>query len=265
MVNNIPLCKVCSSSLQEQFRAKILSKYGIAYYACNKCGFLQTESPFWLEESYHKSINLSDTGSLLRSLHLAEIASVIIYFFFDKSARHLDYAGGYGLFTRRMRDIGFDFFWHDKYTPNLIARGFEYREGKGEIELITSFESFEHFVDPLKEIETMLSISGNIIFTTELLPVPLPHPEKWYYYGLHHGQHVSFYSLQTLRFLAGKYGLHLYSAPPVHILTEKKLNPFKLKILLSLRRAGLFFYIKQKMCSRTVSDNIQLIKRGDSL
>ncbi len=37
----------------------------------------------------------------------------------------LDYAGGYGVFTRLMRDIGFDFYWHDPYTQNLFANGFE--------------------------------------------------------------------------------------------------------------------------------------------
>lgn len=257
------ICRICGSETKQHGNATILAKYVVAYFHCGACGFLQTEDPCWLDEAYHSSIAASDTGGLLRSLILSEQVSVILYCFFDRTARFLDFAGGHGLFTRRMRDIGFDFYWHDKYTPNLMAKGFEYLEETGEIELITSFESFEHFVEPLKEIETMLAISRNIIFTTELLPVPLPPPDEWYYYGLHHGQHVSFYSSQTLRFIAGKYGLHLYSVPPIHILTGKKVSSLKLKMLLRLRQAGLFLYIKKKMSSRTVSDSIQLINRRD--
>lgn len=251
-------CRICSSQIQKQFEAKILSKYEISYYVCPFCGFLQTEPPYWLDESYHESINLSDTGPLLRSLYLAEIASVIIYFLYDRNARFLDYAGGYGLFTRRMRDIGFDFLWHDKYTTNLVAKGFEYRNNMAEIALITSFEAFEHFVDPLREIETMLSISKNILFTTELLPRSVPKPTDWYYYGLEHGQHISFYSLNTLQYIARKYNLNLYSISPVHLLTSRKIHPVYLKLLLGCRKFGLFLYIKKRLQSRTVSDSILL-------
>jgi len=255
---SIPLsCRICSFPVQELFRAKILSKYYISYYACDNCGYLQTETPFWITESYAESINMSDTGSLLRSLNLAEIASVIIYFFFDKDARYLDFAGGYGLFVRRMRDIGFDFFWTDKYTTNLIARGFEYQK-TDDIALITSFESFEHFADPLCEIETMLSISRSILFTTELLPNPVPLPSDWHYYGLEHGQHISFYSEKTLEFIARRYSLHLYSIGPVHLLTSRSMPASYLRLLLRCRKFGLFLYIKQRMKSRTVHDSIFL-------
>jgi hypothetical protein len=45
-----------------------------------------------------------------------------------------------------MRDIGFDYFWQDKYTENLFAQGFENTKIKnGQIELLTCFEAFEHF------------------------------------------------------------------------------------------------------------------------
>ncbi len=247
-------CGICGSASQKIFTAGILSKYEVAYYYCDACGFLQTEEPYWLEESYRESINMSDTGTLARSLHLAEMTSVILYFLFDKNARYLDFAGGYGLFTRRMRDIGFDFFWQDKYTQNLISKGFEYREGMGDFELITSFEAFEHFVNPMREIETMLSMSKNILFTTELLPLPVPRPGDWHYYGLEHGQHISFYSLKTLHSIARKYGLHVHSIGPVHLFTSREIHPLYLELLLKCRKLGLFLYIKKCLQSRTVDD-----------
>ncbi len=48
----------------------------------------------------------------------------------------------------------------------------------------------------------MLKISRNILFTTTLLPSPMPQPGTWWYYGLEHGQHISFYSLETLQSIA---------------------------------------------------------------
>jgi hypothetical protein len=223
---------------------------------------LQTQEPFWFDEAYKEPMDVSDTGALLRTLYLAEVASIIIFFQFDKSAKFLDFAGGYGLLTRRMRDIGFDFYWQDLYSPNLLARGFEYKEGGGDIGLITSFESFEHFADPLREIESMIELSKNILFTTQLLPDPVPPPDNWPYYGLGHGQHVSFYSLRTLQVIAYKYGLNFYSVPPVYMMTSKKIRPAFLEILVKLTRFGIFLYIRKAMRSRTVKD-CNMLSVGD--
>jgi hypothetical protein len=90
---------------------------------------------------------------------------------------------------------------------------------------LTTFESFEHFDQPIKEIENMLQVSKNILFSTELFNDRPPLPEEWEYYGLGHGQHISFYSIQTLEYIASKYGLNLCSDEKgIHLLTEKKIN-----------------------------------------
>ena len=107
----------------------------------------------------------------------------------------LDYAGGYGVFTRLMRDIGFDFYWHDPYTQNLFANGFEDDlKSNSKFELLTAFEVFEHLVNPKEELEKMLRFSDTIVFSTELMPQEIPDPEEWWYYGFNHGQHISFYT-----------------------------------------------------------------------
>ena len=253
-------CKICNFHTSQIYRTKIMNKYEIDYYYCNHCGFLQTEEPKWLDEAYSLSITDSDTGGLLRSLVFAELCSVLFYFIFNKNSRYLDFGGGYGIFTRRMRDIGFDVYWYDKYSTNLLARGFEYNEDLGKVGAITAFECFEHFSNPLKEIETMLALSKNIIFTTALLPYPVPKPEEWYYYSLHHGQHISFYSHRTLEYIANKYDLNYYSTGSLHFLTEKRLEPFLINLLLKMKRYGLFLFVKRNMTSRTVSDSIKFSK-----
>jgi hypothetical protein len=169
------LCKICNNESLDIFKKTILNKYEVQYYKCTNCNFIQTEEPYWLDEAYKKTINISDTGLLARNIHLSKITSLIIYLFFNKKGKFLDFAGGYGVFTRLMRDIGFDFLWHDPYTSNLLAKGFEWNANdQTKIELLTSFESFEHFIDPIKELEKMSKISDNILFssiTNSLSPI----------------------------------------------------------------------------------------------
>jgi len=162
------------------------------------------------------------------------------------------------VFVRLMRDIGFDFYWYDKYTQNLFARGFEYNETmKNEIEAITCFEAFEHFANPIEEIENMLSISKNIIFTTELLPNPIPKPQEWWYYGLEHGQHISFYSKKTFHFIANKYGLSYSNLGSLNILSQKKISNLKLKAL-KLTKFGLHKLLQKLIKSKTWEDHLKM-------
>lgn len=162
---------------------------------------MQTEQPYWLNEAYAQSINLEDTGIMVRNQMCAERFAPVLFSLFGPSGRFVDFAGGYGLFTRMMRDCGFDFYWHDAYTENLVARGFEYRAADT-VDAVTSFESFEHFVDPLHELRKLLALGGAVFFSTDLAPSPTPRPDQWWYYGQSHGQHIAFYRVETLRRLA---------------------------------------------------------------
>ena len=226
-----PACRICSDSVSEVFSALLLKKYSVKYFQCPKCGYLQTEEPFWLEEAYQTSINYSDTGMMMRSLWHKNIAATLIYFLFNKKGQFLDYGGGYGVFVRLMRDIGFDYYWQDKYTKNMFAEGFE---SKGminnQVELLTCFEAFEHFVEPTRELEKLLKISRNILLSTELYPEPIPRPDQWWYYGAEHGQHIGFYQKETFQYLADKFSLYFYTnGQNIHLLTEKRLPPSAFK------------------------------------
>lgn len=121
-------CKICNQTAQYLFNAKILKKYNIAYFHCDNCGFLQTEEPYWLDEAYVEPIDISDTGCLQRNIYISKLLTIIILLFFNKDGKFLDYAGGYGILVRLMRDYGFDFYWYDKYAENIFAKGFEHKE-----------------------------------------------------------------------------------------------------------------------------------------
>jgi hypothetical protein len=248
------LCKVCNASTQNIFSGKVLGKYKINYFFCNNCRFLQTEDPYWLSEAYADALNVMDTGVLTRNISVSKVVAVLIYFLFDKHQKFLDYAGGYGILTRFMRDVGFDFYWKDPFAQNLVARKFEY-DDTSKIELVTAIECFEHFEKPFDDINTLFSLSSNIFFTTELLSDSVPSPAAWWYYGLDHGQHISFYSLKTLQFIAKKQGLFLYSFGSMHLFTNKKINKHFFNFLIKYA-PYLFGYVKRQMKSRTVDDMV---------
>jgi len=252
-------CKICNSETTNCFDSKILGKHLVEYHKCEVCCFLQTEEPYWLDEAYKKPINTSDTGYISRNLLISKKLTFLLYFVFDKNGKYLDYAAGYGVLVRMMRDIGFNFYWEDKYTDNLFSKGFEWNKDDS-LQAVTAFEVFEHFVNPIKEIENLLGISDTIIFTTELYPKHNPSPEEWWYFGLDHGQHISFYSHETLEYIAKKYDLRFYSDGFIHILTRNHISSTKIK-LSRLSNYGVCKVISRfLMTSRTFADHQQIVR-----
>jgi hypothetical protein len=202
VVNPEVKSRITGGPTRRVFHARIMGRHDISYFQCCETGFIQTEAPFWLAEAYASPINLSDTGILVRNSRFVTFLGPLLYCFFNSGSPFLDYAGGYGIFTRMMRDVGFDYLWADPYTTNLCARGFEYAPESGPVVALTAFEVFEHLADPLPEVRKMSRLAENLIFSTTLLPEPLPDIEEWWYYGLESGQHVSFYTLRALEVIA---------------------------------------------------------------
>jgi hypothetical protein len=235
-------CRICSSRHVRSFsQATVLGRHDIAYFRCSECGFICTEEPFWLDEAYADAITSSDVGLVQRNIRLAGIAEILIRTFFGCRGKFLDYAGGYGLFVRLMRDRGLDFRWYDRYCSNLFAKGFAGpADGAETYRLLTAFEVFEHLVDPLDEIGKMLTLSRSILFTTELIPPGCPKPDEWWYYGPEHGQHVSFYTKRSLEVIAARYDLHLASnGKSMHLLSDRKVSPVLFYLLARYRAAAM--------------------------
>ena len=254
-----PICRVCQSTVSKIFSSNVLQKYPVEYFQCSRCDYIQTENPYWLEEAYNSPINVSDTGMIMRNLWFRNVAATTIFFLFDCKGKFLDYGGGYGVFVRMMRDVGFDFYWQDKYTENLFAQGFEFaKTEKLTIDLLTCFEAFEHFVDPLAEFENLLSISRNILLSSEFVPEPLPSPSEWWYYGVEHGQHIGFYQKKTFLYLAEKYNLNFYTnSQNIHLLTEKQFLAPTFKWITKVSKYTTPF-IQKRMQSLTWNDSKKL-------
>jgi len=225
------ICKICSSSSEFFSQAEILNKYTVQYFKCSNCGFIQTEEPYWLEESYSEVINRSDIGLLARNLELSKITKATLTFLYDKRKKFLDYGAGYGVLVRLMRDFGFDFYWTDKYSDNLFAKDFEANRQE-KFELLTAYEVFEHLVNPVEELTNMLKYTDSILFSTFLIPVNYPKPEDWWYYALDHGQHIALYSKKSLETLAKKFDFNFYTnGKNIHLFSKKKKNNFLFKVI----------------------------------
>ncbi|HTB07767.1 MAG TPA: class I SAM-dependent methyltransferase, partial [Bacteroidia bacterium] len=159
----------------------------------------------------------------------------------------IDYGGGYGLFVRMMRDKGFQFYRYDTYCQNLFALHFDFKDSTvKKFDILTAFEVFEHLANPLEEIEKMLEMSDNLIFSTIIAPVSSNEFDKWWYRAPLSGQHVSFYTIDSLKLIAKKYGKHFYSNNQnFHIISGKEIDDKALN--------DIFFPPKSSLISRIVN------------
>lgn len=254
-------CRCCDGDVAPLFRGRLLDQH-VQYFECPACAYVQTEQPYWLDRAYTRAINDSDTGILERNFVNARIVLATLALLGGLRDRVVDYAGGYGILVRRLRDYGVDALWADPYCDNLIARGFEYASGPAI--LVTAFEAFEHFVEPRLELERMLAIAPNVLLSTLLIPSPAPNHDQWWYYGREHGQHVGLFRQSALRALAARYGKVLVSdGSTYHLFTDRAVSARRWALTVRGNRvfAGL---AARQLTSRTWADHQLLAGRSGS-
>lgn len=223
-------CKICDSETNYVFEHKIMNKYVGKYYQCPTCGLLFVAEPFWLEEAYSDAIASIDTGIMQRNLEFVDKMDFLLSTCYGKDHYFLDYGGGYGIFTRMMRDKGYQYLWYDKYAKPLLCCGFEYQDQK--LKLVSAFELFEHFTDPLQEVDEILKYSKEVIFSTICYGEELELPDReWSYFAYESGQHTVFYSKKTLCHIAQRYNLHYANILGLHWFSQKQITNKELKFL----------------------------------
>ena len=237
-------CKICNINSEIIFTAKVLGKYDVKYYKCKNCSFIQTENPYWLAESYNSAITQLDIGLVNRNIELSKKTALIIKYFFQPGGNFLDFAGGYVMLTRLMRDNGFKFYRQDKYCENIFANSFDITNFSiRKFELLTAFEVFEHLENPIDDIDEMLNYSENILFSTLLQPSLNVTPENWWYVSPEMGQHIAIYHLDTLKFIAKQKGMFLCTnGSSFHMLTKKKINAYFFKFLTYNKITNLLYH-----------------------
>ncbi len=260
-------CLICGEGAELAFRGLVLGRHEAAYFRCASCGYLRTENPYWTDEAYSEAITSADTGIAQRNIAIAARLAALLYVSFDPRGSYVDVAGGYGLLARLMRDLGFDFYWEDKYCQNLMARGFEASAAPRPVTALTAFEVLEHTEDPVAFISSAMERFGtrSIVFSTELYTGEAAPDRNWWYYAPETGQHISFFQERTLRVIAARLGLEFQSMHGLHIFTDRRLPMTSLAWLLTLRAAApVALYIRSRLGSLTFSDHLQRMGRmGD--
>ena len=264
-INDIK-CPICSGMMKTCFTAQVLDKYPAQYEVCTACGFLRAHEPHWLEEAYSSAIAAADTGLVMRNIALSRKLAGVLYWIMGERGKgiYLDAAGGYGILVRLMRDLGFDFYWADKYCENILAPGFEYSPSFGECHAVTAMEVLEHVTNPVAFVEETLELSGAqiLLFTTELYEGPPPQPDAWWYYSFATGQHIGFYQRRTLQALGTRLGLKFTSANGLHILSKMPINEGLLRMVTN-RWASRFlpWLIGRRLGSKTMSDHQLMLQK----
>jgi hypothetical protein len=229
-------CKICGAASRLFDEAIVLRKHTARYFRCVECGFLQTEEPHWIDEAYSSAIAGQDVGIMARNLTNGHVASAVLNLLFPQVSEAVDFGAGHGIFVRLMRDRGFNFLWSDRYATNDYARGFEAPAGK-RFDFLTAFEVLEHLPDPISDVSRLMELSDNVFVSTALVPSPPPRINEWWYYMPGSGQHISFYTKESLQSLAARFHRHLLSFNSYHLFSSKPHSRFLFQLAVRPRAA----------------------------
>lgn len=251
-IENNNICRSCFGAVNEKFSGNLVG-YHVHYFECSTCGYVQTETPHWLDQAYAEVINDSDTGIMARNQVNARIVLATMLLLGKLDGKLVDCAGGYGILVRLLRDFGVNALWSDRYCQNLLAKGFEHTNEKAD--LVTAFEAFEHFVNPAEELDRLLAIAPNVLFSTEIIADPAPKQDDWWYYGSNHGQHIGFFRIRTLEKLAKKRGKFLVTnGTSYHLMTDKPVNGKLWNIMIRINKF-MPLLLRRKLTSKLWTDH----------
>lgn len=181
------------------------------------------DDPAWLNEAYTEAIAVRDIGLIGRNSMFAEQVDRVVNGFFPLAERFLDFGAGNGMFVRMMRDRGLDFRYFDAYGPNLFARGFELDEESGHADVVTALEVVEHLLHPVRELQPFVDGAMALFVSTVLVPERAPALDRWWYYSLESGQHITIFSRRSLEAFADQLGFHVTSIGDLHVFSRRRL------------------------------------------
>jgi 2-polyprenyl-3-methyl-5-hydroxy-6-metoxy-1,4-benzoquinol methylase len=199
-------CRLCGAPAHFWARKRLLNQYDVRYYRCSNCGSLETEQPYWLDSAYDVTGVGDDVGAAQRTIDLVLKTSALLdRIKLPSNAECIDFGGGLGLFTRLMRDRGFNFFSYDLYATPFYSDRHSLKSIKGRSPaVVTAFEVLEHFANPAEDLKQLFEPrAALVIATTELFT---GQDLSWPYLAEGTGQHIFFYSRQALNRIAHRFG-----------------------------------------------------------
>ena len=199
-------CPVCGSPSNSESTYEVLGSYLARLQICTTCRFHFVEDPQWLHGSFSQNLNRFDVGSADRSLIVAGFVRSMFSRRRASKVKVLDFGGGDGLATRTLRDVGIDCRWEDPYCQPVFAVGPDQSE-ISHFDLVFMGEVALHLTNPLEMIRALMARSDRLLMTAVVPPDKIG--TDWWYLMPQTGQHVAFYPVETLRWIAKDLSMHL--------------------------------------------------------
>jgi hypothetical protein len=218
-------CKLCASQAQAFGAADFSRAAGIDplpttgkiiyYYRCIGCGFLFTdafdewENADFLREIYNDDyIRVDPDFVRVRPLQFADEFTALTMPQRER-LRILDYGGGAGVFTHRLRETGFHVWSHDPFFRTSL----EPKLGE-KFELIHCREVMEHSADPRSFVFDLLRFldrEGAVYISTLVQPDNIAELGLSWWYAAPRNGHISLFSRESLGSLWQQHGLNFHS------------------------------------------------------
>ena len=228
MSKQAPPCQVCGGPSEwldaldfnkscEEARGKFLPRSGVlvAYALCSNCGFcfapqIHAWSPETFERWIYNDAYVEVDPDYLGTRPQNNADTLGKLFPHAPVARHLDYGGGNGMLANILRERGWDSSSYDPFLERDKSH-----ESRGQFDLITAFEVFEHVPDVnalMRDLERLRAPDGIVLFST-LVSDGDVQPNKslnWWYAAPRNG-HISLFSQKSLGLFANRLSLNFAS------------------------------------------------------
>lgn len=226
-------CPVCGGRPVSLFELSLVESVTRTLLRCEMCGFVWVPDPVWLADSFKTELHALDVGSVARTDLVARFVRGLRFAgcISSKSAL-IDIGGGDGLLTRQLRDRGIDARFDDPFTEPLFDVGPSLEDGRV-AEFGVMSEVALHFSEPIGDFGAALQKCDKLLFTAVSPPEHVD--ANWWYLMPQSGQHVAFYSRNSIQELARMLGCDWCSDGKFfHFLSKDKIS-FKWRLLIKMR------------------------------
>ena len=195
-------CLICHT---ETTKTTTLSN-GKIFHHCDNCAFSHLDSKFFLNQEEEKARYDLHENSINNQGYVEMFENFIefgITPYQDSVKKILDYGSGpEPVLAELLKNHGYQV---EVYDPFYAAHTYEAES----FDLISSTEVFEHFFDPLKEIQNILKLlksNGYLVIMTRFSP-ELEEFKSWFYKD--DPSHVSFYQIKTFTYISQLFDLEI--------------------------------------------------------
>jgi len=192
-------CKICNSNTYIIYD----EQFDMDYHRCEKCAFIYEDPKHHIDLSNEKAEYDTHNNSIEDEGYVNMFKRFMDAFEpFVSGQSVLEYGSGpEPVFSQVLRQSDYQVTSYDPfYLPDLSYLCKSY-------DLITSTEVFEHFVEPMTEVEKLVGLlnEGGILAVMTQFPKDDEHFKKWWY--RRDKTHISFFTIESFKYIAEIYGL----------------------------------------------------------